>query len=74
MKLKIEIVTDNDAFQDCAAAECSRILAKLARDLEYGDSIGDVKYLYDVNGNKVGEVRYIGRAPRGTGEFSRRIR
>jgi hypothetical protein len=55
MKLSIEIVMDNAAFEDPNGAEAARILAALAAKMEGGDlSAGDGGRLMDYNGNSCG--------------------
>lgn len=51
MGLKIEIATDNDAFQGIAAEHCATLLEEIGRKLNIGVKAGDI---YDGNGNKVG--------------------
>jgi len=54
-QITILIETDNEAFTDDPWEECRRILHELAaKDLAPGDSIN----LRDVNGNKVGSMRW----------------
>ncbi|CAK0779612.1 Jag_N domain-containing protein [Azospirillaceae bacterium] len=55
MRLVIRIDMDNDAFQPDFAPELSRILRYLA-DLPQIDTF---KGIYDVNGNKCGEIDLI---------------
>lgn len=50
---KLEIATDNAAFDDEPAAECARILREIAGKLERGDSLGG-GHIFDANGNRVG--------------------
>jgi hypothetical protein len=62
MKLKIEIVMDNEAFESELARgiECARILKALAEDLDAGNclsDVGDHETLMDLNGNRVGEAK-----------------
>jgi hypothetical protein len=57
---KIEIATDNAAFDDDEGnAEIARILRELADRIERGDAVGDwwELPLRDVNGNRIGEAR-----------------
>lgn len=59
MKLKIEIQMDNAAFNEASNGnECGRILRRLAGNIKDADL--DVEFrggLYDLNGNRVGEVK-----------------
>ena len=57
MTLKIEIDTDNAAFEDAIASETGRILRKLARDMERG--VLPPIPLIDINRNKVGVAEVI---------------
>lgn len=58
-KIMIEFETDNAAFEDeNLCLEIARILGDLARRIESYDHPGDMN-VYDVNGNKVGTVRYV---------------
>lgn len=55
MKLKIEIKTDNAAFEDCPGMEIASILNQVIESL--GDGVintGDGANLFDSNGNTVG--------------------
>jgi hypothetical protein len=61
LKLKIEIVMDNAAFdpnEGGNGAEAARILRALATKIE-GDTLAprDVRPLIDFNGNRVGEAK-----------------
>lgn len=51
--IKITINTENSAFED--TSEVSRILNKLAQDLEDGKK---PMKLRDLNGNNIGQVEY----------------
>ncbi len=64
-KLHVTIEMANAAFGDRECAESSRLLAKVAADLDYGNmpSQGTATYLFDVNGNKVGKVWVTGKRP-----------
>lgn len=53
-KVTIEIEVVNSAFKDGMSYELSRILGELAKELEYGHL---PRFLSDINGNKVGEVK-----------------
>ena len=61
MKLKIEIMMDNAAFQEADdGAEAARILSELAEDIGNGTmgiSPGASMQLRDINGNRVGEAK-----------------
>jgi plasmid stabilization system protein ParE len=60
MKLKIEIVMDNAAFQEAAAQEVQQILNDMIErlaDNPKGGLMPDKFPLFDVNGNRVGEAR-----------------
>lgn len=56
--MKITIKTDNAAFED-KGAECARILRELADKLaDFGmPGRGEPIWLFDHNGNKVGECK-----------------
>lgn len=60
MDVVININMDNSAFVDGKneQQELSRILHKLAEDL-FGSQIGNEIPLYDINGNKVGNVVFV---------------
>lgn len=61
MKFKLEIDCDNAAFED-PGTEVARILHDLAdRVGQHMPVRGDSFVLYDINGNKVGEARTIGK-------------
>lgn len=49
--LRVEIETDNAAFERGAARECARILKDIAERLRAGETDGRCR---DVNGNTVG--------------------
>lgn len=54
----IQIETDNAAFEDDnLCPEIGRILNHVAKKLSYYDEPDDMK-LYDVNGNRVGWVKW----------------
>lgn len=55
MKFKIEISTDNAAFEDNVAAETGRILRKIANDIVFFE-VDEVYPLRDSNGNTVGHL------------------
>ena len=60
MKLKIEIVMDNAAFDPAPSVEVGRILHALADEAAIGhmfDEIGDRMAIMDSNGNRVGEAK-----------------
>lgn len=58
MKLKVEIVMDNAAFEPENGTEAARILRYLAERFD-GEHLRakDLRPLRDVNGNRVGEAR-----------------
>ena len=49
--MKVQFNTDNAAFEENAQEEISRILCKIARQVETGSEAGAV---IDYNGNKIG--------------------
>jgi hypothetical protein len=53
---KIEIATENDAFQPHWAYETDRILREVINSIRFGKSDGQ---LYDINGNTVGSFSYL---------------
>ena len=58
MNITIKINTDNATFQDNPAGELSMILDGLKRKnerIEGNFQLGEEFYLYDTNGNNVGE-------------------
>ena len=55
MKVKIEIKTDNAAFEDYTGSEVARILRELADNVD-GESRITPQPLKDSNGNTVGKV------------------
>ena len=57
MNAIIKINMDNAAFDDCPGVELARILVKLALNAKWVSEAGTVLPAYDVNGNKVGELR-----------------
>ena len=54
MKVVIEIKTDNAAFGDETDVEIARILANLARHIEF-TGVKETPIM-DINGNKVGHI------------------
>lgn len=58
--ITITIKTDNAAFGDDCPAEVARILNKIVVELMTADRV-QFTGLYDVNGNKVGEVKLTGK-------------
>lgn len=61
MKVKIEIDTENDAFQNGnCGSEIKRILDYISDRIQHFDSLDDLGgfrlALHDVNGNKVGRL------------------
>lgn len=65
-KLHVEIAMESDAFRRNESDEASRILARLADDLDYGDMPRQGKrvFLLDMNGTIVGRVWVTGRKPK----------
>ena len=61
MKFKLEIITDNAAFEESPAYELGRILREVAADLELGRSFDPRRTLRDINGNAVGVATFKGR-------------
>jgi hypothetical protein len=62
MQLKITIECDNAAFTDASGVECCRILRKLSHLLESEDVCDGWRHaLVDLNGNRVGEARVVGK-------------
>jgi hypothetical protein len=57
MKYKLEINLGNAAFHPDPEPELQRILRKIAEQL--GDRSLEDRFIYDVNGNKVGEVKVV---------------
>lgn len=60
MKLKIEIVMDNAAFEPSSGAEVARILREFSEGVEHSsfkDNIGADMPLRDINGNTVGRAK-----------------
>lgn len=56
MKLKIEIETDNDAFEPNGGSEAARILRDVADRID-GADVCDIGFsVRDINGNRVGKV------------------
>ena len=60
MKLRIEIVMDNAAFDPESGTKAARILRELAGRLD-GENLQwrDLRPLRDINGNRVGEAKVI---------------
>ena len=59
MKFKIEIECDNDAFYD-PEFEVVRILQDVRERIQHGDAnLNRTVMLYDINGNRVGEARWV---------------
>jgi hypothetical protein len=57
MKLTITVECDNAAFEDAPGYELARILEEQARNFrDVPSATKFVDKLYDVNGNKVGEI------------------
>lgn len=62
MKVQIEVKMDNAAFNDSGKGyELARILRKLADNVQdgYAFNENDDTNLLDINGNKVGTVKFI---------------
>lgn len=59
MKLKITITMDNAAFENCNGSEAARILRELCQNQLHATplAVGDDKWLFDENGNRVGEMK-----------------
>jgi len=56
---KLELATDNAAFDNHAGREVARILRKLAAEVEHGLFAGrDNTKLRDINGNTVGRAEW----------------
>ncbi len=55
---RLEIETDNAAFEDNYREEVARILEDTARKLRDGREGG---YCYDINGNRIGEFDTINK-------------
>lgn len=58
--LKVNIATNNDAFQPDARYEVVRILRKLAENIEAAGIPDRSINLYDANGNRVGVLEVEG--------------
>lgn len=52
---KLEISTDNDAFQEDCRGEIARILQGLIDDINRAK---EPSALFDINGNKVGKITW----------------
>ena len=60
MKLKLSITCDNSAFHNVNGNELSRIFERLSINLKDQEwHAGDIINLRDINGNKVGEAKFI---------------
>lgn len=62
MKFKLEIDCDNAAFDGVEREEVARILleaGRKVRNLNPPNYVGEKIALYDFNGNKVGEARFV---------------
>jgi hypothetical protein len=57
MSFRLEIATDNAAFDDAPAVELARILRELADRVEEAEA-GDVLPVRDLNGNRVGSAHW----------------
>jgi len=60
MRFELKINMNNAAFDD--SQELPRILRKVAKQISEGPEY-EIWTLLDVNGNTVGNARYIGRKP-----------
>lgn len=60
MKFKIEIECSGRSFQEDPNEEVARILQKVVSRLEDGNDAGS---LWDTNGNRVGDFRFIPDPP-----------
>ena len=58
MIIKLEICTDNAAFDDCAALEVSRIIGNVAERIANEGLPEHLagRTLFDINGNTVGDL------------------
>ena len=54
--ITISIDTENSAFETDLNNEVSRILKRIANDLDNGKDLNSFWPLMDINGNKVGEL------------------
>jgi len=60
----LEFKTGNAAFGECddeMRAEIARILKSIAYEVDHGGDLGDVRFVRDYNGNKIGEFKLLGR-------------
>lgn len=67
MQATITVNMDNAAFDPDWAPELARILRVAADRVESHRSCADLAGLLDVNGNKVGRIRFSGMARRRRG-------
>ena len=58
MILRIEIKTDNAAFEENAKEEALRIINKYLNDIDMSGHIAEKCYVRDINGNKCGIISY----------------
>jgi hypothetical protein len=68
MTTTIKITCDNAAFTECVGSELARILRECADKVdglqiedvqaEHGDHYNSVLHVHDLNGNRVGEMRF----------------
>ena len=63
MRCSININMDNAAFDDGDGGnlELARILERIIVDCRNGN--GPLSHLHDLNGNKVGVIKFVGRRP-----------
>ena len=54
MIFKCRIYTENDAFAHDPHAELSKVIKKMAKDIDDFACIGRTKTIWDTNGNKIG--------------------
>lgn len=60
-QIKLLVLTENDAFKPDANGEISKILRELANVIENSEpNKGFNKYIFDSNGNTVGEFHFSG--------------
>ena len=55
--ITISIDTENSAFETDLNNEVSRILKRIADDLDNGKDLSSYWPLMDINGNKIGELK-----------------
>lgn len=59
MKVKITIMCDNAAFEDCPEDEVARILRTEADNMQHNGLYN--KIVLDLNGNRVGDITVTGK-------------